>query len=111
MLHLFVIGGQRHRHRVNAVFQNAEFSQHVALNAAVELAATDAVNGGDHIADRAGNIAHQAISKQHGKTEAEEQHQRGNKHLFVLLQAHRLQIQFNRHIAQRIARGLGIFIR
>ena len=86
-------------------------AQHVAIDAAVQLATTNAVHGGNHIANWAGDVAHQAIGKQHGDAQAEQQQQRGNKHLFVLLEPHRLQIQLDCHITQRIPGGFGILAR
>lgn len=114
LLHLFVIGGERHRHRVDAVLQHVQLAEHVALHAAVELAAADAVDGVHHVADRAGHVAHQAVSEQDGDAHAQQQQQGGDEHLFILLQPHRLQIQLDRHIAQvvvGVAAAVGGFIR
>ncbi len=111
VLHLFMVGGERHRHGVDAVFQDAQLPQHITLDAAVELAAANAVDGRNHIANRAGNVAHQAIGEQHGDAETKQQHQGGDKHLFILLQTHRLKIKLDCHIAERIARWLRLFAR
>ena len=60
VLHLLMVGRQRHGHRVNAVFQHIQFAEHKTLDPAVQLSAADAVDGVDHIADRPGDVAHQA---------------------------------------------------
>ncbi|MNH33954.1 hypothetical protein D3C79_945150 [compost metagenome] len=91
-----------------------QFAEHKAFDAAVELAAANAVDGVHHIADRAGNVAHQTVSEQDGDAHAQQQQQGGDKHLFILLQPYRLQIQFDRHITQIIVlrnRVGGILIR
>ncbi|MNT37515.1 hypothetical protein D3C72_1736540 [compost metagenome] len=109
-----MIGGQRHRHRVDAVFQHLQLAEHKAFYPAIQLAAADTVDGVDHIADRAGDVAHQAVGKQNGNTHTQQQQQGRNEHLFILLQAYRLQIQLDRHIAE-IAIGMcllaGAFVR
>ncbi|MND90774.1 hypothetical protein D3C76_1452070 [compost metagenome] len=79
-----------------------QFAQHKAFDTAVELTAADAIDGIDHIADRAGDVAHQTVSEQNGDTHAQQQQQGGNEDLFVLLQANRLQIQLDRHITQAV---------
>ena len=58
VLHLFVISSQRHCHRVDTVFQHIQLAEHKSFHPAVELPATDAVDGIHHIANRTGYIAH-----------------------------------------------------
>lgn len=108
VLHLFVIGGQRHRHRVDAVFQHIQLAEHKALDAAVELSAANAVNGIDHVANRPGHIAHQPPAENQRDTDAEQHHDAGDKHLLILLQANGLQIQLQRHVAEHVLRHFRI---
>lgn len=58
VLHLFVISRQRHCHRVDTVFQHIQLTKHKSFHPAVELPATDAVDGIHHVANRTGYIAH-----------------------------------------------------
>ena len=85
MLHLFVIGRQRHGHRVDAVFQHIQLAQHKTFYAAVELSPADAVNSIDHIADGARYVAHQAPAEDQCNTNTEQHHHARDKNLFVLL--------------------------
>ncbi len=108
MLHLLMVGRQRHSHRVDAVFQHIQFAEHKAFDAAVELAPADTVNGINHVADRAGHIAHQAPAENQRNTDTKQHHHRGDKNFPVLLQPHGLEIQLQRHISQHVVIGLGI---
>ncbi len=103
-----MIGRQRHRHRVDAVFQHIQLAQHKSFHAAVELAAADTVNGVDHITDRPRDVAHQSPAENKRDANAEQHHHAGDENFFVLLQPHRLEIQLQRHISQHIIAGLGI---
>ena len=108
MLHLFVVGRQRHGHGVDTVFQHIQLAEHKAFDAAIKLAPADAVNGVHHIADRPGHVAHQPPAEDQRNTDTEQHHHAGDKDFFVLLQPHRFEIQLQRHVAEHIARHLGI---
>ncbi len=85
MLHLFVIRRQRHRHRVDAVFQHIQLAQHKAFHPAVELSPADAVNRVDHVTDRPRHIAHQAPAEDQRNADAEQHHHARDENFFVLL--------------------------
>ena len=85
MLHLFVVGRQRHGHGVDTVFQHIQLAEHKAFDAAIKLAPADAVNGIHHIADRPGHVAHQPPAEDQRNTDTEQHHHAGDKDLFVLL--------------------------
>ena len=108
VLHLLMVRRQRHGHRVDAVFQHIQLAEHKALDPTVQLPAADAVDGIDHIADRAGDVAHQAPAEDQRNADAEQHHHAGDENLFVLLQADRFEIQLQRDVAQHIARHFGI---
>ena len=74
VLHLLVVGRQRHRHRVNAVFQHIQLAEHKTFNAAIQLAAADAVNGVDHITNRSGHVAHQAPAENQRNADTKQHH-------------------------------------
>ena len=108
MLHLFVVGRQRHGHGVDAVFQHIQFAEHKPFDATVELAATNTIDGIHHIADRPGDVAHQAPAEDQRDADTEQHHDAGDENLFVLLQPHRFEIQFEGDIAQHVAGHFGI---
>ena len=85
VLHLFVIGRQRHRHRVDAVFQHVQLAQHKPFHTAVELSPANAVNRVNHVADGTRHVAHQAPAEDQRNADAEQHHHAGNEDLFVLL--------------------------
>ena len=85
VLHLFVIGRERHGHRVNAVFQHIQLAEHKALHAAVELPPADAVNRIDHVANRPCHIAHQTPAKDQRNADTKQHHDGRNEDFFILL--------------------------
>ena len=85
VLHLFVIRRQRHGHRVDAVLQHVQLTQHKPFHPAVELAAADAVNRINHVADGARHVAHQAPAEDQRNANAEQHHHARDKNFFVLL--------------------------
>ena len=93
MLHFLMIGGQRHGHRIDAVFQHIQLAKHKAFNAAIELPSSDAVNGIDHIANRPRDILHQPPAEDQRNTDTEQHHHAGDENLFVLLEPHRFKVQ------------------
>ncbi|MNS88806.1 hypothetical protein D3C72_1227970 [compost metagenome] len=88
MLHLFVIGRQRHCHRVDAVFEHIQLAEHKPFDAAIELPATYTVDGVHHIANRAGDVTHQTPAENQRNADTEQHHDAGDENFFVLLQAH-----------------------
>ena len=75
VLHLFVIGRQRHCHRINTVLKHVQLAEHKPLHPAVQLAAADTVYRVNHIANRPGDIAHESPAENERNTDTEQNHQ------------------------------------